>query len=369
MKDGAPRGGMHKADEVAPREAMLDRGQRALAVNTPGLVQDGLEATAMLVDRPELNLRVRKRSRYLLLQGAQVGPKLGLGHRVSPHVARPGFQPTSAEPSQGAPIQLAADLTSQTLAEPGGHGPSAPAVAVGMRAGHGRSQVCQVGGRQGGAPYAHRVATVSHAGWAVRVVAPGDLPDPVGGIACDSDHGRRRHAARHQPEEVPMATLDWICCAAIAVMEFVVSQVRFEVDASWQSGRPLARYTLGPFPSGPRRTQHAGFLALGSPVTISPWRTRRSVTALCIPHTSRTCVSGHLCPFALWPTFPASLVGRDAHDYSGHSVALGVAPRRPSQVPCYPHVTARRRESVRTLCGLIGRVPSAGRDLRQIDRR
>src|SRR5258708_13292439 len=84
MKDGAPRGGMHEADEGAPREAMLDRGQRALAVNTPDLVQDGLEANAMLVDRPELNLRVREGDRHLPQHGAQVGPKLGLGHRASP---------------------------------------------------------------------------------------------------------------------------------------------------------------------------------------------------------------------------------------------------------------------------------------------
>src|SRR5260370_33129007 len=87
MKDGAPRGGMHEADEGAPREAMLDRGQRALAVNTPDLVQDGLEANAMLVDRPELNLRVREGDRHLPQHGAQVGPKLGLGHRVSPSAA------------------------------------------------------------------------------------------------------------------------------------------------------------------------------------------------------------------------------------------------------------------------------------------
>jgi hypothetical protein len=228
---------------------MLDRGQRALAVNTPDLVQDGLEANAMLVDGPELNLRVREGDRHLPQQGAQVGPKLGLGHRVSPHVARPGFQPTSAKPSQVPPAQLAADLTSQTLAEPGGHGPSGPAVAVGMRAGHGRSQVCQVGGRQGGAPYAHRVATVSHALGAVGVVTPGDAADPIRRIARHGGHGRRRQTASQQPEEVPVAALDRIRCAAIAVMEFVVSQVRFEVDASWHA--PFYNSTLR------RRITHA----------------------------------------------------------------------------------------------------------------
>jgi hypothetical protein len=41
----------------------------------------------------------------------------------------------------------------------------------------------------------------------------------------------------------------------------------------------------------------------------------------------------HLSPFALWTAFPSSLVERGSHDYYGDSVALGVAPRRQSQVP------------------------------------
>ena len=46
-------------------------------------------------------------------------------------------------------------------------------------------------------------------------------------------------------------------------------------------------------------------------------------------------MSSHLCPFALWTAFPSSLVGRCFHDYYGHSVAMGLAPRRRSRVrPC-----------------------------------
>jgi hypothetical protein len=40
---------------------------------------------------------------------------------------------------------------------------------------------------------------------------------------------------RPQPEEVPMAPLDRIICAAVAVVELVVRQVGFEVDMSWHA--------------------------------------------------------------------------------------------------------------------------------------
>ena len=43
-------------------------------------------------------------------------------------------------------------------------------------------------------------------------------------------------------------------------------------------------------------------------------------------------MSCHLCPFAPWTAFPSSLVSRYPHDYYGHSVALGLAPRRRPRV-------------------------------------
>jgi hypothetical protein len=47
-------------------------------------------------------------------------------------------------------------------------------------------------------------------------------------------------------------------------------------------------------------------------------------------------ISGRLCPLALWTALPSSLVRRDSHDYYGHSVAIGLAPRRRSRVrPCH----------------------------------
>lgn len=51
----------------------------------------------------------------------------------------------------------------------------------------------------------------------------------------------------------------------------------------------------------------------------------------------------HLCPFALQPAFPASLAGRYSCDYYGHSVAIGLAPRRRSRGTSSLYVRARRR--------------------------
>ena len=46
VKDGAPRGGMHKADDIAPDKAMLDHGHRPLTNWRPDAPLDGFEADA-----------------------------------------------------------------------------------------------------------------------------------------------------------------------------------------------------------------------------------------------------------------------------------------------------------------------------------
>ncbi len=56
-----------------------------------------------------------------------------------------------------------------------------------------------------------------------------------------------------------------------------------------------------------------------------------------------------LLPFALCVALPRALVGRDPDDYYGSSVALGLAPGRPSRVPSPIDVRARRRCPVRPL--------------------
>ena len=55
--------------------------------------------------------------------------------------------------------------------------------------------------------------------------------------------------------------------------------------------------------------------------------------AVGIPPTSLPRSRRHLCPFALAPAFPASLVGRDSHDDDEHSVTLDLAVRRSSHGP------------------------------------
>jgi hypothetical protein len=59
VKDGTPRGGMDKAHKIAPIVAMLHRRGRAYAVETPDLLEDRLQPDAVLVDRPELDARLR----------------------------------------------------------------------------------------------------------------------------------------------------------------------------------------------------------------------------------------------------------------------------------------------------------------------
>ncbi len=59
MKDGASRGGMDEADYITPGVTVLDWGKRSLAIEAPDFVQDGFQANAVLIHRPELYLRLR----------------------------------------------------------------------------------------------------------------------------------------------------------------------------------------------------------------------------------------------------------------------------------------------------------------------
>ena len=63
------RGGMDEADEVAPLIAMLDRRVlRALAGKGPDLLEDGLQADAVLVQRPRRDHRLRMGSGHITAQ-------------------------------------------------------------------------------------------------------------------------------------------------------------------------------------------------------------------------------------------------------------------------------------------------------------
>jgi len=60
MKEGPTRGGMHKADQVAPGKAVLHGGDGALANWRPDAPEQRFEANAMLVGGPQFDLRLRE---------------------------------------------------------------------------------------------------------------------------------------------------------------------------------------------------------------------------------------------------------------------------------------------------------------------
>jgi len=72
MEDGAARGGMHEAHQVAPRVAVFDRRDGPLAVETPDFMQDRLQADAVFVDGPQLDLRLVVRGRDRTQQRPQL---------------------------------------------------------------------------------------------------------------------------------------------------------------------------------------------------------------------------------------------------------------------------------------------------------
>ena len=103
------------------------------------MAQAGLRAEAMLVDSPQLDARVGEGRRDRMQEQAQLLPEFGLRRWIGMHITRPTLAPAVAKPPQVASAQLTTDTASEASAEPGSHGPSAPAVAFGMRASHGSS--------------------------------------------------------------------------------------------------------------------------------------------------------------------------------------------------------------------------------------
>ena len=65
VKEGTARGGMDKADQPTPDEAVLHHRMRSRACRRPDATEEWLEANAMLIGRPELNTRVREGRRHL----------------------------------------------------------------------------------------------------------------------------------------------------------------------------------------------------------------------------------------------------------------------------------------------------------------
>ena len=68
MADRAARGWVHKTDEVAPREAVLDGSERTLVTKRPHVMQNRLEADAVFIDGPQFYHAVWERGCHLLQQ-------------------------------------------------------------------------------------------------------------------------------------------------------------------------------------------------------------------------------------------------------------------------------------------------------------
>jgi len=99
---------------------------------------------------------------------------------------------------------------------------------------------------------------------------------------------------------------------------------RFHSPLIEPDGRRVGRQRgalTGPFPSAPLRTDRDRFRSISSPVDgIHSVQVIVHLAPLAFE------MSPGLSPFAVWPALPSS-------DYYGDSVALGLAPGRPSRVP------------------------------------
>jgi hypothetical protein len=76
---------------------------------------------------------------------------------------------------------------------------------------------------------------VAHSVGSSLVVAARDPADPIGGVAPHPRNGGSGQPTRQQPEEVPAAALDGIVGLAIALIQFVLGQIRMEADAFWHA--------------------------------------------------------------------------------------------------------------------------------------
>ena len=77
------------------------------------------------------------------------------------------------------------------------------------------------------------MGAIAHCRGTVRVVALGQLADPIGRIAGALGHLARRLPAREQPEDLPPAALMGLMLAAIASLSFIRREVGVEGDIFW----------------------------------------------------------------------------------------------------------------------------------------
>ena len=126
---------------------MLHQRVRTLAVDTPDFLQDGLEADAVFIYRPQLNTRPWECRRRLAQQWTQTHLNSGLRHRIGLDMTGTRLEQTRADLPEGAPTSLATGDATDTSAQPLCHCPSTPVVAIWMGLGERlaeRSLLCGV---------------------------------------------------------------------------------------------------------------------------------------------------------------------------------------------------------------------------------
>jgi hypothetical protein len=72
MKERPSRGGMDKANKVAPGKAVLDDGGRTLANGRPDAAQEWFQANAMFIGRPQFDRCLGEGAGHGLQQRPQV---------------------------------------------------------------------------------------------------------------------------------------------------------------------------------------------------------------------------------------------------------------------------------------------------------
>jgi hypothetical protein len=132
-----------------------------------------------------------------------------------------------------APAQMVGDRVAQPGADPGSRLPAGPVFVMCRRRGYRVAQLLLQRGRHGrwGAVRCRVPASV-HARRALGVVALGNLPDPVGGVAGDRRHLHRRVALAQEPEDLPPAALIGFFGRPRAALEVVDAQMGLEMNLS-----------------------------------------------------------------------------------------------------------------------------------------
>ena len=224
---------MDKADEIAPVVAMLDRRNGPLVVKAPDLLQNGLEADAVLIHRPQLHLGCGEGGRYgldertdLFLKAAWAAGSAftcrGRGLR-----RLPSRRTRYAQPSCTLTVRPSFWLILRRRC------PTNPELAFrSWTPDHCRELGQLLRRKQQRRPMRVRRRLVDHAGGTLLVVAAGKLANPIPGIPRGLGDLGGGLAPRELPQDLPPTALVRFLGCPVAPLELVYLQMRCEANAS-----------------------------------------------------------------------------------------------------------------------------------------